>query len=140
MIIKPIMSGKIEDISRESLRPTFAEFVDLIEGYDVANMLTDENAKEVNQAYVEQTIEGSIKVQTVIGANYRINLHEDDSIHLILNGSSFSNAQNVIDFLEEKEYTYKTLPKNSSKRISVEIGKDADLEDIIKMFTLFNIQ
>lgn len=139
MVIRPIMSGSINNISRESLRPTLAGFVDLIEGYDVANMLTDDNAKEVNQMYIEQTIE-DMKVQTVIGANYRINLLEDDSINLILSGSTMSSVEKVTEFLKEQEYKYSTLPRRNSARISIEIEKDADMEDIIKMFTLFNIQ
>jgi hypothetical protein len=81
-----------------------------------------------------------MKVQTVIGANYRINLLEDDSINLILTGASISRTKEVIEFLEEQKYKYSTLPRSQSTRISIEIKKDADMEDIIKMFTLFNIQ
>jgi len=139
------LTGSINYLSKESIRSRLEEFIDIIDGYGLIKILADDDAKDVEQQYVQQDVAG-ISVQTVIGQNYRVNLHEDDSISMtfLVRGTTYERIQGYKQTLSELGFKNRTSYKNAgfglTLKSTVEINKDANSEDIVKMFSLFDIK
>ncbi|MNJ90566.1 hypothetical protein D3C87_81650 [compost metagenome] len=142
-MISAKMLGGIYNLNEKDIRPRLSDFIDLIDGYGVILLLAGEE-KEVEKQYILQDV-GGIKVQTVIGKNYRINLYEDDSIDaiFIINGVGYDAIKGYIDSMNELSFEHNTTYSNSNKGLSlksvVKIKVNEDAEEIMKLLSLFKI-
>ena len=146
MKVKAKMGGSINYLPKEKIRPRLTELVEIIDGYGLMKVLSDDSS-DVLQEYVEQEIVGVI-VQTIIGKNYRINLFEDDSIQIIFQKRKIDYEQIMMykEVLKELKFKNRTTYKSDGYggtfllKSTVDIDKNVNHEDIIKIFSLFNIE
>lgn len=146
MELKAKMSGSIDYLSKEKIKQRLNDIIDIIDGYGLVKILSDDDATDVHQEYVEQDVAGE-KVQTVIGTNYRINLFENDDVNIVFSKKSASYEQitsyrqTLKDLGFKNRTSYKSIGYGTfHMKSSVEVGVDKNSEDIVKIFSLFEIE
>jgi hypothetical protein len=139
------MGGSIISVEKETLRPRLVEFIDMLDGYGVALILAGQEEKDIEQQYVEQDVSG-LKVQTVLGKNYRINLFQDDSIEITFSVRRLS-YEKVIEFkdgLDQMGFIHRTTYKNDYSGLLlksvVTIHVANNTEEIMQMFMMFKLE
>lgn len=139
------MGGSIKEIELKDIRPKLLEFIDMLDGYGIALILAGEEEKEVQQQYVEQDVMG-LKVQTVIGKNYRINLFEDDKVEFNFSVKKLTYDK-VMEFqsrLNEMRFEHRTTYKSEwgglGLKSVVVMDADKDTEIIMQVLMMFKIE
>lgn len=142
-MISAKMTGGIYDLKEEDVRSRLNDFIDLIDGYGVAQFLSGDET-EIIKKYILQDVNG-LKVQTVIGKNYRVNLYEDDSLEAIFvpNGLNYEAVQNFMESINKLSFEHNTTYGQSTKGLRlksiVKIKVKEDPEEIMRLLALFKI-
>jgi hypothetical protein len=138
------MSGSIFDIKREQLTSKMQEIADMIDAYEVGKVLLDEGG-EISQVFCEQHIM-KYKVQTIIGKNYRVNLHQTEDIEFVFS-KRLNNYDDVMKLKETIEslglnskFKYKSQGWNFDVKCNVSFGQEPESEKVVGLFMALNIE
>lgn len=148
MELKSIMSGSIDNLEKENIRPRLTHFIDLLDSYNLMNVLTDDNAVDMKLKFAVQKVE-NVTVQTVIGSMFRINLHEDDSIHVTISKKlgnftvgahdKVEGFKDILNELKIKHRTIKTSNFGNTMKSTFEVQEFVSDEDILRIFQYLNL-
>lgn len=138
------MTGSIYDIEREQLKSKILDFVDLIEGYNLINVMTDDKFEEVSQRFIIQEV-SSQKIQTVLGKNYRVNLFENDDLQILFTlNVSYDRIKEITDGIDklgfEHETDYRAVFGALKLKSSIYIPNECDTEKVQRLLSLFEIK
>lgn len=147
MELKSIMKGSIDNLKREDIRPRLTHFIELLDAYNLMNVLTNDDAKDLQLNFAVQKVE-DVTVQTVMASTFRINLHDNDSIQVTISKKlgSWNTYSGVVDgfkdILNELKIKHRTTTTNKfglALKSTFEIEKNVSDEDILRIFQYLNL-
>lgn len=145
MEVKKMMSGSIDYLTRDKVNPQLLNFVEILESYDLVKNLADEKAEETEKAFILHDING-MKVQSVLGKNYRVNLYKDSTVELTFSKRNSTAKMRELYKEKLKEFNIKNTTSLKPTAFGVVlksiiiIDKETKDENILELFSLFNIK